>query len=1054
MLARAESHVVEGFGLKEPLPVDLDFSASEYLLVRASQSHADYSLELTDKKTKVVIREVNYPFENSLDEILLVHITDCSECAVTLSPVEKIDTSSPYKISIEPIPVSESKVVNILQKLTSAGEYRQRANEASETQSSNLIELSSNELKQAAQLDDSHWRHFSLLLLAYSQQSLGERQQYHQTLKIIEQETAGDHSIVRAAAILALSFFETDKIEQYKIYDEAINIGKEIDNQRIYAYGLNSKAISLVAEARFEEGITLYKEAYSIFENSHRWRDALIVLHNLSFTYQVAGQLPESLAYATKQKLLAETYEDQERTILALYNFALTYGEIGERFIAEEFLDGAINLHAQLPKNSYLAGITGGFLLAEKTQRLLEYGAFDSALDYARKTKQEFDKLGYPGRSEDINFIEGEIAFAMHDYELAEHKFQQVIKYDKENNRVLLEGVHLLRLAELKIAQNEFVAASKYQAKALKILSGTEDYRAIGKAFSQAAELLFHLGASKDAQILLDRTSAFIEKHALEQEKALLAYRKALVANDVGDYDIANQSLVNARALIEESLPKIRQRDLRRTYLALQKSIFELAVKVMLAKEPENHLAPLALAETYKARTLAESINSIQSDDKNTDDVLTMERNSVLDKIQKNATLWHENQQKMQDYDSLLSETRELSQSLEKLEIQIANQHGEPQALSKPVTVEQLPNAQQNEIIAYYFVGKNASWLWVISNQDISIYTLPAEQKITNMANAVLSQINTPPSSRQNSTAWDQSTALNDLSDILLSPLLKHLQDPDIEVITIVPDGPLHGLPFAPLRLAGNTTPIIKDYAISYTPSLMVNKSLRDRLRQDQFNDKVNLLVLADPINKTDSKVNFAPLPYSEEEALTVKSIAGDNATLLLSENASKDHLLDKLSEPYSILHFATHGLLNQHEPSLSGLALSTTKPEQDHLWLTPEISNTAISADLIILSACDSSIGKSVAGEGLFSLSRAFLEGGANQVVGALWSVQDQSTSNLFKHFYTNLLAHNTGVAKALQEAQLSIYLDNNNDWGDPYYWAGFQLLGGGANQIYAINN
>ena len=1049
----AAPQLIQGLGLKEPLSTDLDFSESDYILVRAPQTHADYSLGLIDKKTNTVVRKVNFPYQNALDEILLVHINDCNKCAVTLSPVAKIDSTSPYTLSTESIPISDTEIISTLQKITAAGEYRQNANESDPIKSIELIQQSANELKQASQLDDSYWRHYSLLLLAYSQQGLNQKELFHQTLKVIEDETVGDTSIFRAVVLLELSFFETDIIEQHKMYDEAIHIGKTINNQRIYSSALNFKALSLATEARFEQATTLYKEAYSILSTGNNWREALIVLHNLSFSSLIAGQLPESLAYATEQKLLAETFEDQERTVLALYNLAMTYGEIGERFIAEEFLDSAIEKHSKLPNNSFLSGITGGFLLAEKTQRLLEYGAFESALDYANKTRQVFDKLGHPGRSADITHIEGQIAFAMQDYELAETKFIQVINYDQENNRVLLEGIHLLRLTELKVAQKQFIAASEYQSKALKLLSETEDYRALGKAFSQASELLYHLGAYEDAQVLLDRTSAFIEKHALEQEKALLAYRKALVANSVGNSLLATQSLKKAQALIEETLPKIKQRDLRRTYLALQKSIFELTVEVMLSTQPSNLLAPLALAETYRARTLAESINTIQSDDKNTNDALIKQRNSLLDKIQINAAVWHKNEQQVEDYAAVLRETRELSASLEKLEVQIANRNGEPQTLSKPISVEQIPTAQENELIAYYFVGTDISWLWIISNQAIAIYDLPAEQELSNMVNAVLSQINTAPAARQNSTAWEQSSAIEALSKVLLSPLQEHLDNLSIDLITIIPDGPLHGLSFATLTMTQSRSPLIKDYAISYTPSLMINKSLDERLRHIASSNAADILVLANPVNHASAKINFAELPFSYEEAMTIKSIAGEKATILLSEKANKDRLQNELSKPYSILHFATHGLLNKHEPSLSGLALSTSDSSDNHLWLSPEISNTTISADLVVLSSCDSSIGKGISGEGLFSLSRAFIEGGANQVIGTLWSVQDNSTSRLFENFYTYLFDQHLGVAQALQQAQLSIYSDTDNDWSDPYYWAGFQLLGGGANQTYAIS-
>lgn len=1050
----AATKVVEGLALTEPLMVELDFIESEYLLVRASQSHANYSLALIEQNTNTVIRKVNFPSDNALDEIFLVHINDCEACSVSLQSVALIDTNSPYKISVESIAGSDVVLIDTFQKLTSAGEFRQKADEEQNEERVAFLRNSKSQLEAVIESKDRSLRHHALLLSVDTYQQFDDHESQKEVLSTLISETEDEDSVVRAYALLDYALYEKDELKAQEIHDSVIKIGNKLNDQRITAYAKNEKAAKLVQNALYDQAISLFNEAKLVFSETNRWRELLISLHNLSWATQRAGMLPDSLAHATQQLLLAETHDDKESQILALYNFAMTYRQIGERFVADEFLDKAIKQHAQLPSNSSLAGVTGAWLLEEKTQTLLTYGAFESALNYADRAKQEFAKLGHPDRSQDINFIEGQIAFAMQNYELAESKFKQSIQYDQENNRTLHEGIHLLRLAELYIAQNKFIDASFYQNEALRILSQTQHYPDLGKAFSQTAELLYYLGASKDAQSLLDRTSAFIEKHALEHDKAQLAYRKALVAYGVGNHSAALESLKHARSLVEETLPKIRQRNLRQTYLALQKSIFELNVKTLLAPNPINRLEALALVETYKARTLAESINILKDDNRTTNNNdLYIRRNSILEQIQKNAALWHANKNQNANSNNLLHETRTLSEQLEKLEVQIASSQEVPEKLAQTITPDQIPNVHSNELVAYFFIGKNKSWLWVITDQLEEVYDLPAEQEITDLVNAVLNQINIAPASRQNSTAWDQESAIRALSDILLSPLEKHLENSAINLITIIPDGPLHGLPFAPLKLPSSVSPLIKDYALSYAPSLMINTSLKERLRYNESTQTTNILVLANPTNSSNSKIDLADLPFSQEEALTIKSIAGENVTLLLSETATKDKLRNELAKPYSILHFATHGLLNKHEPSLSGLALSISNTEDNHLWLSPEISNSNISADLVILSACDSSIGKSISGEGLFSLSRAFIEGGANQVIGTLWRVQDNSTSALFNNFYSNLFDQNLGVAKALQKAQLALYLNNDNDWRDPYFWAGFQLLGGGANQTYAIN-
>jgi CHAT domain-containing protein len=127
-----------------------------------------------------------------------------------------------------------------------------------------------------------------------------------------------------------------------------------------------------------------------------------------------------------------------------------------------------------------------------------------------------------------------------------------------------------------------------------------------------------------------------------------------------------------------------------------------------------------------------------------------------------------------------------------------------------------------------------------------------------------------------------------------------------------------------------------------------------------------------------------------------------------------------------------------------------TSDSEAANFWLTPEISSTDLRANLVMLSACESSIGKEVAGEGLLSLSRAFIEAGANHVIGTLWKVQDAATAELTSGFYSKLLDDSLAISVALQAAQLAVYKNQHNDWRDPYYWAGFQLQGGWQTVTY----
>jgi CHAT domain-containing protein len=146
----------------------------------------------------------------------------------------------------------------------------------------------------------------------------------------------------------------------------------------------------------------------------------------------------------------------------------------------------------------------------------------------------------------------------------------------------------------------------------------------------------------------------------------------------------------------------------------------------------------------------------------------------------------------------------------------------------------------------------------------------------------------------------------------------------------------------------------------------------------------------------------------------------------------------------YRIVHFATHGLLNSEHPELSGLVLSLIDDNgkiRDGFLRMHEIYNLRLPADVVVLSACQTALGKEVKGEGLVGLTRGFMYAGAQRVVASLWQVDDLATAELMKHFYRGMLQENMRPAEALRAAQIE--MSKHGRWSAPYYWAGFVIQG-----------
>jgi CHAT domain-containing protein len=159
---------------------------------------------------------------------------------------------------------------------------------------------------------------------------------------------------------------------------------------------------------------------------------------------------------------------------------------------------------------------------------------------------------------------------------------------------------------------------------------------------------------------------------------------------------------------------------------------------------------------------------------------------------------------------------------------------------------------------------------------------------------------------------------------------------------------------------------------------------------------------------------------------------------------ANRDRVLGEELKTYRVVHFATHGLINNEHPDLSGIVLSLFDQEgrsQDGFLRLHDIYNLRLPADLVVLSACSTGLGKDVKGEGLIGLTRGFMYAGASSVVASLWKVDDEATAELMKHFYYAMFKKGFTPAAALRDAQLTMSRDQR--WQSPYYWAGFIIQG-----------
>jgi CHAT domain-containing protein len=336
---------------------------------------------------------------------------------------------------------------------------------------------------------------------------------------------------------------------------------------------------------------------------------------------------------------------------------------------------------------------------------------------------------------------------------------------------------------------------------------------------------------------------------------------------------------------------------------------------------------------------------------------------------------------------------------------------------------------------------------------------------------------------------------------MVLRPVAAQIQN---KRLLIISDGALQYIPFAilPAPLASDTAsaaPLIEGHEIVNLPSA----SVLAVLRKDEMNRKSPskaVAILADPVFVTkDDRVRpasapsrpansswdpkpgsnssvavaaepdmsvdtrrseldrsaqeiglsadggFPRLPFTRREADAIYGITGtQDGWEALDFDASKATALSSQLKNYRIVHFATHGLLNNDHPELSGLVLSLVDKQgnaQDGFLRMIDIYNMDLNADLVVLSACQTALGKEIGEEGLIGLTRGFMYAGAPRVVASLWKVDDEATAALMKKFYEGMLREHETPAQALRSAQQ--WMRTEKAWQSPYYWAGFVLQG-----------
>ncbi len=849
-----------------------------------------------------------------------------------------------------------------------------------------------------------------------------------------------------------------------------------------------------------------YRQALALQRRLGRPYEEGKALNNLGLASHAQGELREALdGFRQALDVFQQAGEQGFWKATVLLNLATVYGSLGEP-------DAALASTRQILELQRTLGDRVGEMRTLNNLGVLQYnlGDFGAALEAYGPALALARELGDRLREAALLHNLGTAYYGLGDFERALDCFEQALAIRREAGATKGEVRTEIAVAHTRLRLGQTAPALDLGRRAAEAASASAD-----REGEMLARLLLGslLTADRPAAALSELTRALdlarlLEDHldevsalralgeaqlALKQPAALPTLEQAVdLARTVKAPARAVEALTTlaraermldrpgeARSRAEEAIQLIetlRTRetdpDLRASFLAAQRSAFELEVELLMELERRSpgqgySRQALAISERARARSLLDLLQEARADIREgVDPALRDRERRLLLRLNAKAGRQAELMSRPATAERRRSAEREIRSVLDELaQVDEEIRRGSP----RYATLTQPPLAGSGEIqdlldgetlLLEYWLGAERSFLWAVDRESVTGIELPPRAQIEEAAREVYSRLGVlaPGDDRLDPAAAS-------LSRMLVGPVTGKLGN---RRLLIVADGELSYLPFGALPAPEpGALPLLARHEIANAHSASA-VALQRRLARPAPAPAPGagaVAVLADPVfDASDPRLaaqagkpkaagdrlrsatsSFLRLPWSRREAEAIAAVVPPGRSLVaLDFRASRATALSPELSGYRIVHFATHGIIDTRTPALSGLMLSRVDehgaPLEGFLGLR-DVYNLRLGADLVVLSGCETALGKQVRGEGLVGLTQGFLYAGARRVVASLWRIEDRATAELMARFYRGLLVEGLAPAPALRQAQLAIRDDKR--WRSPYYWGGFLLQG-----------
>ncbi len=756
----------------------------------------------------------------------------------------------------------------------------------------------------------------------------------------------------------------------------------------------------------YQRGLDYYLLALPLFDESPARR--AIVLNNIGVAYSSLGEPERALDYLQQSLEIMKTGTDRNAEALTLNNIGYAYNRLAKYKEAQDYYGQA---RAMVQKSG---------------NRSLEA----QTLDHLGAT---YSDMGQPEKALDLH--------------------QQSLEIQRTAKNIRREAFSHLNLGHVYrlLAQPE---------KAL-------DH------FNQALAIFRNISDSNSAAVVLEG--------------------RARAQQQLGNLAEARKDVEESLSLIETVRARSGSQSLRASYFASREKAYELYVDLLMqlhAKNPSARYDAEALqaSERGRARSLLEMLNEAPADIEQGVgvDLVKREREirqAINAKAQRQIQLTSQNGNR-QEIETFAKEIRALEDEYQQVQVAIRKASPAYAELTQPQPLG-LKEIQQllepNTVLLEYSLGDERSYLWAVTHESLKAFALPKGEEIRKVAQQVYesltarSVVKALETTEQRQRRIAQADAQFQHSSAELARMILEPASAEFGTrrLVVIADGALQYVPFAALPVPGSTRPLILDHELVSLPSASALAIQRQTLANRKPAPK-SVAVIADPVfSARDSRfrsqtstpaavandtrliehvgtgsggpLNVRRLPFTRQEADRILAVAPAGSNLRAVDfRASRSIATSGELSNYRYVHFATHGYLDTSRAGLSAIVLSLVDAQgkpQDGFLRTHDIYNLKLPAELVVLSACETGLGKDVKGEGLEGLTRGFMYAGARRVVVSLWNVNDKATAGLMQHLYVGMLKNKKTPAAALRAAQIEML--GVKQWQSPYYWAPFVMQG-----------